>query len=540
MWLSEALWAPLLFPEKAASAERLAQKEAAREKIRPFSPPKISDLLDETCAGWCEDIDWSAFDLIGFSLCFHQTLASLYLARRIKARYPENRIVFGGSSILAGMAGTLQRLAGVDFCISGEGELPLLGLCRRILSEKSDAKRLFSDKTPEAPAPPDAMPCDRRQLADLDGLPMPDYGDYFRDAGVAFGPSSPPVTLPVEFSRGCWWNKCAFCNLNLQWSGYRRKSANRMKKEISTLISRHQVLDFSFTDNCLPLRESRQFFSLPAAEGKDINFFAEVRQEQAASFESFRLGGLSEVQVGIEALSSGLLARMGKGGKTIDNIYAMKHALECGIQLQGNLILCFPGSTELERDETLRNLEFVFPYTPLQGASFFLGHSSPVHRAPKVYGIRAITVHPKFRALLPDCLLGHLPLLVCGYRGDRLEQNHLWQPVRKKIEAWQRFHRNRGCSAVERPLLEYRDGGDFLLIRQEYPDERILHHRLNGTSRTLYLFCSAPVSCKEICLQYPSLDQKKIADFLHQLQRKRLVFEEDGRYLALAVRQRQR
>lgn len=530
MWLCEALFAPLLFSAKKEAAERLAKREARKESISVPAPFAVTRILEKSCSAWCEAIDWSSFDLIGFSVCFHQLLASLFLTRKIKARHPASRIVFGGSSILPGMEEPLRDLAGVDFCISGEGEGPLLTLCRELLAADGT-----NGETPNH-GQLRTLPASTGQLADLDSLPVPDYRDYFAETAAVFGQASLAVSLPVEFSRGCWWNKCAFCNLNLQWQGYRRKSARRMHEEILTLGRRHQVLDFCFTDNCLPLRESRDFFARMTKERRDMEFFAECRQEQAASFEAFQAGGLKEVQVGVEALSTALLARMGKGGKAMDNVYAMKMAVQCGILLQGNLILQFPTSTERERDETLQNLDYVFPYTPLQSASFFLGHSSPVYCGPRNYGIRAITVHPKFAAILPD-RLRRLPLLVSGYRGDLLYQRRLWQPVRQKMKIWRQYHRQRGCPAEKRPLLEYRDSGDFLLIRQEDPAGRTLYHRLTRTSRLLYLYCAAPVSLEKICRRFPALHEGEITAFLDELQRKRLVFKEDHRYLALAVRQ---
>ncbi|MEJ2689903.1 MAG: hypothetical protein P8130_08125 [Deltaproteobacteria bacterium] len=505
MWLSEALFAPLLFPEKKESAERLAEKEARREEISSFAPHTVTRLLDQICNAWTEAIDWSSFELIGFSVCFHQLLASLSLARKIKARAPASCLVFGGSSILAGMEDSLRQLAGIDFCINGEGEVPLLDICQQILAGKivTESSGLQPENSFSKPDAAVAPCCDHLQLADLDVLPVPDYADYLTEATAAFGQSSLAVTLPVEFSRGCWWNKCAFCNLNLQWQGYRRKSALRMQEEILTLSNRHQILDFSFTDNTLPLRESREFFPRIAKTQVDIKFFAELRQEQAASFD-----------------------------------FAMKNAVQYGIRLQGNIILRFPGSSEQERDETLQNLDYVFSYAPLQHATFFLGHSSPVYCNPAAYGIRAVTVHPKFASLLPDRVRRKLPLLVCGYRGDQLYQKRLWQPVQEKIDRWRQYHRQRGCTAAERPLLEYRDGGNFLLIRQEVPDGRTLHHRLTGISRALYLFCSAPVTIEKICRRFTSLPKRDLTVFLDELQRKRLVFKEVDRYLALAVRQR--
>jgi ribosomal peptide maturation radical SAM protein 1 len=525
MWLSEALFTPALFPHMEDRAFRLARSEAKRDCLA-MDPPRISKLLTDSLSAWIDSVNWQAYDLIGFSVCFHQLLSSLFAAKRIKQRHPAATLVFGGSSILAGMETSLRELAGVDYSLSGEGELALLRLCRRLSAEQSAANGrvrhgIFLKKS-------DA------QLAQED-LATPDYDDFFFELGAVF-PDSPFIPLiPVEFSRGCWWNKCTFCNLNLQWRGYRRKSAERMRKEISHLAARHKSLDFTFTDNSLPISQGRLFFELMSKERLDPSFFAELRVEHVKDLSVYRSGGLQEAQMGIEALSDSLLARMHKGVRVMDNVYAMKRANELGICLFGNLILEFPGSTDQERNETLAVLDYVFPYEPLAAASFFLGQGSPICEDEDRFGLQILSHHHKFGSVLPLEVLKDLPLLVRGYRGDKSVQRRRWLPVRRKMLQWRQFHEARKTPAFLRPLLSYRLGENFLIIRQEMMDGKILNHRLTGTSREIYLFCREPVHLMPICNHFPGLTKEKIEQFLQELQRKRLVFHGQDRYLALAV-----
>ena len=85
------------------------------------------------------------------------------------------------------------------------------------------------------------------------------------------------------------------------------------------------------------------------------------------------------------------------------------------------------------------------------------------------------------------------------------------------------------------PLLCYRDGGDFLLVRQELIDSTILNHRLKGASRKIYLFCTQIRTDKELFDKFPAISHKKILAFLAELKKKRLVFSDKNRHLALAV-----
>jgi len=379
------------------------------------------------------------------------------------------------------------------------------------------------------------------EIASLDDLPLPDYRDYFLEIGRHFGATGFIPALPVEFSRGCWWGRCSFCNLNLQWRGYRAKSAGRMAAEVKTLAERHGCLDFSFTDNALRPGESRRFFQDMAHAGLDCRFFAEIRaigkaEEQARLFADYRRGGMTCMQVGIEALSDSLLGRMQKGVSVMDNVAAMREALANRMVLEGNLIVEFPGSTDAEVEETLEVLEFLLPFHPLTIAAFFLGYDSPVDRQPESFGIRARVHHPHAKALFPAPLLRDLTMLVMDYRGDRREQRRRWRPVRERVGQWRKFHQSRKPGIMTLPPLSFRDGGTFLIIRQERPDQPVLHHRVRGPSRQLYLFCGQVRTMAEIVEQFPDFREEALRDFLRDMAGKRLIFSDGNRYLSLAVR----
>jgi radical SAM superfamily enzyme YgiQ (UPF0313 family) len=290
----------------------------------------------------------------------------------------------------------------------------------------------------------------------------------------------------------------------------------------------------------LPPAESLHFFKMAGEHHSDFNFFAEIRATKndktlADTLSIYRRGGLSTIQVGIEALSNSLLQKMQKGVSVIENIAAMRGAQENSLKLEGNLILHFPGSSQDEVAETLAVLDYVFPYHPLAGASYFLGHGSPIHKEPQKYGIKAIVNHANNCKLFPKSTLRQIDLLVKDYRGDREYQRKIWKPVLQKIIKWQHYHESRRHGAFQRPLLYYRDGSDFLLIRQELMDGKILHHRLKSTSRQIYLFCTHIRTEKEVCEKFPAVPPRKILAFLADLHAKRILFSENNKYLALAV-----
>jgi ribosomal peptide maturation radical SAM protein 1 len=530
-WAGEALFAPLVFPGQRDKARRLFGK-SLREGGAGGKSPDYDELvatIAAACRNWVAHQDFSSCRLLGFTVCFGQLLSSLHLARLIREQGCSAPVVLGGSSC-SGTVGRalLRHFPQIDYIVDGEGERPLLGLCAFLAGNTQGLPKAIVGRTTVP-----AVPC--HQLENLDLLPIPDFRPYFIEIKTVF-PEFPFIpVLSLEFSRGCWWNRCAFCNLNLQWQGYRHKSHQRMAAEVEALTRTHHCLDFFFTDNALPPGEADLFFRREGESGRDRRFFAEIRgiatQEQ---LEIYRSGGLNAIQVGIEALSNSLLRKMAKGLTVIDNIAIIRDSAAAGINLDGNLILEFPGSTAEEVAETIDNLDVLLPFRPLAKAVFFLGQGSPVCRAPRTFGISALAPEHRYRALLPPEVAQDIGVFIMDYRGGRRRQRQLWRPVADRIATWRAFHHNR--KHPDQPALSYRDGGEFLIIRQERTDGPPLHHRLHGRSREIYLYCGRIRTRDQIQERFQPLSTSALDAFLGDLRRKRLLFQDGEQVLTLAIR----
>lgn len=536
-WAGEALFSPLLFPEKYEDAKKLytdSLNSDSTVKSRKEEFDSITTTLKDTCTTWLNSTDVLSSRLIGFSVCFSQLLPSLYLARLIKAQNNKVKIVFGGSSCSGELGKSLVRhFKEVDYVVSGEGEKALLSLCNHLIDNSSELpKNIYSSQSSTKSENLSQQPPPEKEL-DLNDLPIPDYREYFQEMSQLF-PGSPFIpVIPIEFSRGCWWNKCSFCNLNIQWKNYRFKSGEKMVTEVLQLCRTYESLNLAFTDNALPPKEADFFFHELRQHEIDFNFFAEIRA--ALHPEQLRIysrGGLTTVQVGIEALSTSLLKKMTKGSSAIENIAIIKMASQYGIQVEGNLIVEFPSASEEEIQETLNALDYLFPFRPLDTATFFLGYDSPVYCNHKNYSIDSILHHDKNKKLFPKDILSTMTMLLHSYRGDRKIQQKQWKPVRKKVRQWKDFHDKR--SGTEHPL-SYRDGKTFLIIRQEQTDGPVLQHRLRGLSRKIYLACETTMEIKKLNTMFPQVKEQALMGFISEMCRKRLMFEEQGFVLALAI-----
>ena len=555
-WLAESIYAALLFPERFEVIEKLFDREArSKPMLKKVGLKKIAALTKRTTEAFIQTQPWQKYMLAGFSISLCQLTSALYFIKCIKKKCPDLVIAIGGSTFSGAAGGRLFELfPQIDLVVNGEGELPLSRLVGRLkaspkLEDLSPIKGITRRPSPGNADGGTAF----NQLTDLDRLPAPDYDDYF-ELLKSFKPASVffPV-LPVETSRGCWWQKppaagksgarlpeqaagCAFCNLNRQWQGYRCKDPARVTAEIDRLTGRFQTLAVAVVDNVLPKKSAGEIFKKTGRLNKDLHLFAEIRAgTPAADLEVMRAAGMQELQIGIEALSTSLLQKLRKGTSAIQNLEIMRNCEAAGIVNRSNLILHFPGSNERDVAETLHTLEFALPFHPLQTVNFWLGLGSPVWHNPAAYGIKAVYNHPNWSRLFPPTISNSLTFMVQAYRGDLGFQQKIWRPVKEKVAVWQKDYTGLQGRSLKSPVLSLHDGRDFLIIKQRRSQAAAMEHRLVGTSREIYLFCMQPRSLKRIRSRFPSFAEDKIVSFLKLMVDKKLMFAETEKYLSLAV-----
>lgn len=547
-WLAETVYAALLYPERFESIKKLFIKEAkGKSLLRDVDFKDLAKRVAKVTDEFIDNENWNKCGLAGFSICLCQLTSSLYFIHHIKLKFPDLPIVVGGSMFTGGSAKNLLKVfPEIDFVVIGEGELALSRLVRNLKDSPRTGDHLLIPGILTAKE----MNLENRlgfsQVEDLKDIPVPDYDDYFSLLKSFKSDKTFFPTLPAEISRGCWWKRasidrgknsgCAFCNLNLQWKGYRSKKPDQVVAEIDYLTSKYQSLSVAFMDNLVPVKTSAKIFDKLGKLEKDFRLFCEIRATTPRHvLESMERAGVNEVQVGIEALSTRLLKKLNKGTTVIQNLEIMKNCEELGIINHSNLIIHFPGSDSEDVKETLRNLEFATYFRPIRFVHFWLGFKSPVWQSPKDFGIKAVFNHPNYATLFPPEICRQMVFMVQAYRGDLGYQRRLWQPVKERIRKWKKEYIKIQKGPVKSPILSYRDGKTFLIIRQRRISADPLTHRLESPSRDIYLFCGHHRSLKRILQQFPKLSEDRLIPFLKMMVDKKLMFEENGKHLSLAV-----
>ncbi|WP_246003663.1 RiPP maturation radical SAM C-methyltransferase [Nocardioides aurantiacus] len=334
---------------------------AAYEAMFAAAPDFIDQMARQIIA--------SAPDVVGLTSTFDQNIASFALAHRIKALAPHIVTVLGGANC-DGVQGTAvhQARRELDYVIRGEAERAIGPLVQHIAASLADDQEGPSARVntiaglcwrssdgESVSNPPGPMP------VSMNLVPEPDYRHYFRDLGRSSIDGTIDVKLPLEASRGCWWgakHHCTFCGLNGSAMTHRAKPAERVQAEASRAVLEHNVLDLVFSDNILaPDHVTRLVTDLSLPEEWDVRLFAEVKSNLSFSqLEALAQGGFTQLQPGIESLSSSVLKIMRKGVTGWQNVRFLRDCATSRIYPSWNILTGFPAESDADYVSVIESL----------------------------------------------------------------------------------------------------------------------------------------------------------------------------------------
>ena len=502
--------------------------------LRALVPAFLEQAADEIVAAGPR--------VVGFSTTFSQNVPSLVLARMLKDRDPALRIVFGGGNCDGPMGAALHRaFPWIDVVVRGEAEQILPDLVRDLLAGGEIRPRpglCYRDGERSV-----AVAQAGAATVAMDEIPTPRFDEYFeRLAKTGFTAEvMREVRLPYETSRGCWWgakSHCTFCGLNGSTMAFRSKSDDRVVEELTALARHHERVDFTLVDTILDMRYFRDVLPRLRESGHDLSLYYEtksnLRREQV---RLLREAGVDFLQPGIESLSTPILKLMRKGVTALQNVRLLKWCAEYGIQVYWNVIYGFPGEPPEEYARLAALAPSLTHLVPPLLCRLALHRFSPYHERPAEYGLEVSGPLPWYRLVYPvdDATLADLAYNFDYRHADGRDPEVYVAPVREAIDAWQAANAAGGYRA-----LRYRRGPGFLVIQDRRPNLESADYSFSEREARLVLACEDGATAAEA---HQSLEQADRADldvddveeFLDDLVASRLMYEEDGRYLALPL-----
>jgi ribosomal peptide maturation radical SAM protein 1 len=418
------LRAELLFAEGLRG--ELGDPEARAVLDEIFGPFTERDALRrELEARSCRVLEEVRPDLVGLATSANQLLPALWLGRVFKRAQPGVRIVLGGSACAEPMGRRiLEAYPEVDWAVSGYGETPIVALARGW----EPPERLIESHDP----------------VDLDGLPLPDYGPFFR-AAPEFA-EHPSWMLAFESSRGCWWgakSRCTFCGLTGLEMAYQRKSSTRVVDEIRTLWDRHGRSLFA-TDAILAREHLREVMPALAAFASGPYIFYEIKANLTErDVVALRRANVVGLQPGIETLSTRLSKLLGKGTDAIHNLALLKWCRERRIALGWNLLCGIPDERAGDYDQQIALMRKVPHFAPPERVNpIRIDRYSAYFDRYQDFGWTGVEPLPEYRWLHPqldEIALGELAYHFRGLGG--VSTASYFARLSAEVETWQRRYR---------------------------------------------------------------------------------------------------
>ncbi len=524
--------------------ERAGCTLADLRKIRNEAVPAFLDFC-------VESVDWSRFGLIGLSVVFQQTLASIAFARALKEKHPGIPIIMGGASFEDDIAEEIiSACPQVDYIHCGDAEETFPEMIRRLYAGESMRglrgvmRRANGNGHDNGNGNGQGNGHGRIEyegrapnLTDMNRTPAPDFDEYFyarREGGYEYFDDAREVLLPIETARGCWWgmkNHCTFCGLNRAGMDFRAKSVDNVIGQLEALSRRYDRFDFNAIDNIISPDYIDELFGRLAEVKSDIRLHYEVRPSLSrAQLKHMRAGGLFSIQPGVESLSTHVLRLMRKHTTGMRNLELIKWCTYYGINNLYNILVRFPG----ERAEDYRLHCEIIPkihhwQPPWAVAQARADRGSPMFTEPETQSITRLTPSPCNEFLFPK---DRFDLRRISYYFDHEMDNTVgdagYDELFRCAAEWERRWHER-----PRPYLRYRKSWATIRIEDGRRAPVVSAHTYSDERAALYEFCADARSRKELDARFDAAAW--LDDALAEFDARELMICLDGRYLSLAL-----
>ena len=477
------------------------------------------------------------YDVVGFTSTFETQLpAALALARRLKAKNPDIRIVFGGAACFEEQGDALvDSFPEIDVVCHTEGESVIVPVVRALRGELPlgdvpgisfrEGGRLRHNPSPEL-------------LTELDRVPMPEYGDYMAALAASEWRAIQPRLL-FETSRGCWWGQkhlCSFCGLNAEGLAFRSKSPERAYREIEHLYRSYPQADFlQATDNILDTKYVATLMPRLAGLERDpdrpLQIFYEVKSSlRAPELRLLALAGVRAIQPGIESFADEILELMDKGCTGLGQVQFLKWAYQEGIQPVYNLLVCNPGEEASSYRDMLDLLPFLSHLPPPSGLTrVALERFSPFFMRPERFGISNKRPKPYYRELYPEPSVD-LDRIAYQFEYDHAmfddeELKTVLRAFTRQAIFWRRDWQERRAFYVDR--------GDHLLLVDRRAEAEVVTC-LTGVAAEAYRYLDSVRTFDQVTARFADVEPAFLRVLLDGWRRRRVIYgRADGRHLAL-------
>jgi len=343
--------------------------------------------------------------LVCLSAPFPGNLFSAFrCAQYVKDHYPAIKVALGG-----GFANTELRCVNdprvfdfLDFITLDDGELPIELLHEFATSDKASKDFLFKRTFLKEDGEVTYNNFSIRQDYKQSDLGTPDYSDLLLDKYISVIEVANPMHSlwsdgrwnKLTMAHGCYWGKCTFCDISLDYIGsYEPIAASILVDRMEEIIAQTNERGFHFVDEAAPPALMRELALEILKRKIDVTWWTNIRFEKSFTNDLCQLlkaSGCIAVSGGLEVASDRLLKLIDKG-VTIEQVALVtRHFTDCGIMVHSYLMYGYPTQTIQETIDSLELVRQLFQAEVIQSGfwhQFALTAHSPVGLDPDAYGI---------------------------------------------------------------------------------------------------------------------------------------------------------
>lgn len=342
-------------------------------------------------------------DLVCFSVPFPGNLYSAFrCAQWIKSHYPSTKIAMGG-----GFPNTeLRQLTDsrvfdfLDYITLDDGERPieLLYANLQLPAAQQVWKRTYLREADDVVYKNDATLGDYKQTE----VGTPDYSDLLLTEYLSVIEIANPMHSlwsdgrwnKLTMAHGCYWGKCTFCDISLDYiKVYEPIHARMLVDRMETLIAQTGESGFHFVDEAAPPALMRELALEILRRNLVVTWWTNIRFEKSFTRDLcllLKASGCIAVSGGLEVASDRLLALIQKGVTVAQVAQVTRNFTESGIMVHAYLMYGYPTQTVQETIDSLEMVRQLFSLGIVQSGfwhQFALTAHSPIGLDPEAYGI---------------------------------------------------------------------------------------------------------------------------------------------------------
>jgi hypothetical protein len=345
--------------------------------------------------------------LVCMSVPFPGNLYSAFrCAQYIKMHLPGVAIAMGG-----GFANTeLRSLSDprvfefFDYITLDDGELPIELLVSNVRNPNADNpdfglfKRTFLLENGKVVYNDRSMKSDYNQpnvgTPDYSDLKLKDYISVIEIANPMHSLWSDGRWNKLTMAHGCYWAKCTFCDVSLDYiSRYEPIAARLLVDRMEEIIAQTGETGFHFVDEAAPPKLMKELAIEIIRRKLTVTWWTNIRFEKNFTYDLCQLlkaSGCIAVSGGLEVASDRLLKLIDKGVTVSQVARVTRNFTEADIMVHAYLMYGYPTQTVQETVDSLEMVRQMFEQNIIQSGfwhQFALTAHSPIGLNPDAFGV---------------------------------------------------------------------------------------------------------------------------------------------------------